>query len=128
MQLAQIVADGNLGPVILVSNYAIDADSNLPRCLFGVLVQPITEYQLTNTVSLALAQYKHQKELEKEVAKLKDTIESRKIIERAKGIIMKRYSLSEDAAYGWLRKKSMEKRMPMKKLAETIVTMNTCDL
>jgi len=128
LQLAQMIADGDLGPVVLVSKYAVDAGANLPKSLFGMLVQPITEYQLINTVSLALAQYKHQKELEKEVEELKETIESRKLIERAKGIIMKKYRLSEDEAYRKLRSTSMEKRIPMKKLAETIVTMHDYQL
>jgi len=68
--------------VVLVSKHAIDTKTNVPKCLFGVLVQPITQYQLLNTVSLAITQYNHQKQLEKEVAHLKETIESRKIIER----------------------------------------------
>jgi response regulator NasT len=121
LQLAKIIADENLGPVVLVSKHAIDTETNIPKCIFGVLVQPITQYQLLNTVSLAITQYNHQKQLEKEVAKLKGTIESRKIIERAKGILMRKQGLSEDEAYQKLRKISMERRIAMKELAEAII-------
>jgi len=123
LQLAQIIADEDLGPVILVSRHAIDAGANLPKSLFGVLVKPITEYQLLNTLNLALVQYKNQKKLESEVAELKDTIESRKLIEKAKGILMRKHGISEELAYNKLRKNSMEKRIPMKKLAEAIILL-----
>ncbi|MDK2822261.1 MAG: two-component system, response regulator PdtaR [Clostridia bacterium] len=124
LQLAQIIADENLGPVVLLSQHHVDTGSNPPKSLFGVLLKPITEYQLINTLNLALIQYKTQKKLEKEVADLKDTLESRKIIEKAKGILMKKYGLAEDAAYNKLRKSSMEKRIPMKKVAEAIILMD----
>jgi len=123
LQLAQIIADEDLGPVVLLSQYAVDVGTTLPKSVFGMLVKPITEYQLLNTLSLALTQYKNQKKLENEVAELKDTIESRKIIEKAKGILMQKHGISEEAAYSKLRKNSMEKRIPMKNLAEAIILM-----
>jgi len=123
VQLAQIIANENLGPVVLLSQHQIEPVASLPKSVFGVLLKPVTEYQLINTLSLALNQYKNQKELEKEVALLKDTLESRKIIEKAKGILMTKQGITEDAAYNKLRKSSMEKRIPMRKVAEAIVLM-----
>jgi len=123
VQLAQIIANENLGPVVLISQHQIDTGASLPKSVFGVLLKPITEYQLINTLSLSLNQYKNQKELEKEVALLKDTLESRKLIEKAKGILMTKQGITEDAAYNKLRKSSMEKRIPMRKVAEAIVLM-----
>ncbi|MFZ7102195.1 MAG: ANTAR domain-containing response regulator [Peptococcaceae bacterium] len=124
LQLAQIIADENLGPVVLLSQHHVDTGNNPPPSLFGVLLKPITEYQLVNTINLALIQYRNQRKLEKEVAELKDTLESRKIIEKAKGILMRKHGLSEDVAYNKLRTSSMEKRIPMKKVAEAIILMD----
>jgi len=123
LQLAQIIADENLGPVVLLSQRHIDTGNNPPASLFGILVKPITDYQLINTLNLGIIQYNKQKNLEKQLTDLKETLESRKIIEKAKGILMQKQNLTEDLAYKKLRKTSMEKRMSMKKVAEAIILM-----
>ncbi|MFZ5944501.1 MAG: ANTAR domain-containing response regulator [Bacillota bacterium] len=124
LQLAQIIADESLGPIVLLSQHHIDTGKNTPKSLFGVLLKPVIDFQLINTLNLALIQYKNQKKLEKEVEDLRDTLESRKIIEKAKGILMRKHGLPEEEAYNKLRKSSMEKRIPMKKVAEAIILMD----
>jgi len=121
LQLARIMDNEKLGPLILISNYQIDFRGNLPLSIFGVLINPITEYQLINTIKLAISQYNIQKKLEKELDDLREQLEARKKIEKAKGIIMQKYKVTEDAAYKIIRQISMEKRKPMKKIAEAII-------
>ena len=123
IQLAKIIADERLGPVIVLSQHPIDTGNNPPASLFGVLTKPITEYQLVNTIKLAIIQYENKMGLEKEVASLKDALETRKIIEKAKGILMQKYNLSEDAAYERIRSTSMTKRTKLKNVAEAIILM-----
>jgi len=124
LQLAQIIADEKLGPVILLSQSFINTGSKPPASLFGILLKPVTEYQLINTLNLAMVQYENKISLENELAEVKDALESRKIIEKAKGILMKKHGFSEEMAYNKLRKSSMEKRIPMKKIAEAIILMD----
>ncbi|MDH4226454.1 MAG: ANTAR domain-containing protein [Deltaproteobacteria bacterium] len=59
--------------------------------------------------------------LRKEVAELKGSLEARKIIERAKGILMEKDALTENEAYKRLRTISMDKRISMKEMAELIL-------
>lgn len=123
IQLTRVIADEKLGPVVILSNYQVDTGENPPNSLFGVLVKPITQYQLLNTIKLAFLQYESKVSLEKEVESLKDALETRKVVERAKGILMKKHNISEEEAYERIRKTSMEKRTKLKNIAESIVLM-----
>lgn len=120
LQLAKIIADENLGSVILLiqGNFFVASDVS---SIYGVLTKPVHEYQLVNTLKLALSHYESKKNLEDEVNSLKDTLEARKVIEKAKGLLMKK-GFTEDLAYKKLRQISMEKRVPLKKVAQTIVS------
>lgn len=121
IQLARIIADEKLGPVVILSNYPVDTGDSPPDSLFGVLIKPITEYQLLNTIKLAFLQYKSKVGLEREVETLKDALETRKIVEKAKGILMKKNNLTEEEAYERMRKTAMEKRTKLRNIAEAIV-------
>ena len=123
IQLAKVIADEKLGPVVILSNYPVDTGDNPPASLFGILIKPITQYQLINTIKLAFLQYESKIGLEREVESLKEALETRKIVEKAKGILMKKYNLSEGEAYERMRKTSMEKRTQLKKVAEAIILM-----
>jgi response regulator NasT len=64
------------------------------------------------------------KELENQVNELKETLETRKLVERAKGIIMSRLNISETEAYKLMQKKSMDKSIPMKQVAKIILAIS----
>ncbi|SMB86812.1 response regulator receiver and ANTAR domain protein [Desulfonispora thiosulfatigenes DSM 11270] len=120
LQLAKIISEEKLGPVILIVQGELSFGDEIPS-IFGVITKPIQEYTLINTLKLALNNFENQRHLEEEVNSLKDTLESRKLIEKAKGILMKK-GFSEEQAYDKLRKLSMEKRVSMKKIAKAIIT------
>ncbi len=63
-------------------------------------------------------------QLIEETLKAKEALETRKIVERAKGILMRLNDLSEDAAYRLIHKKSMDSCRPMKEIAESILLMD----
>lgn len=94
-------------------------------CKAGVtayLVKPITEEDLIPAVEIALSQRERVASLKQDVHTLKQKIGDRKIIEKAKGKLMSTMSLEEEAAYKWLQQASMQRRMPLARLAEEILS------
>lgn len=85
------------------------------------LVKPVVESVLFAAIELAIIRHSEFAELKKENAELKNTIESRKVVERAKGILMQQGDISEGEAYARLRKISMDRRLPMKDVAEIVI-------
>lgn len=89
--------------------------------VMGYLVKPIDEKALLPTIEVAISKGKEIEKMKFEIKRAKDDLESRKVIERAKGILMNKYSISEDDAYNRIRKLSMDKRCPMKQIANVII-------
>lgn len=89
--------------------------------VFAFLVKPIKEHDLLPTLEVVLARAEEMSTLEKEVGSLKETLETRKLVEKAKGILMESYGLSESAAFRKIQKLSMDKRKPLKEVAEAII-------
>lgn len=85
------------------------------------LVKPITEADLIPAVEIALSQRDKIKSMKQDLETLKQSAEQRKTIERAKGRLMKAYSLDEEEAYRRMRAASMAERIPLVKLAEQML-------
>lgn len=85
------------------------------------LLKPVTSAALHAAIQTAVAQSREVRKLRKEVTTLELTLRERKLIERAKGILMTRRGMSEPEAFRFLQRQSQDKRMPMAKLAESIV-------
>lgn len=88
---------------------------------FICLVKPINRSALISTVELIVKSNKKVKSLEKEIHELKDSLETRKLIEKAKGILMRRDGLSEQEAFRIMQKQSMDKGVPVKEIAKVII-------
>ncbi|GED67366.1 transcriptional regulator [Brevibacillus reuszeri] len=86
------------------------------------LVKPVSEDDLIPAVEIALSQKEKVVSLKKDISDLKQKIEDRKSVEKAKGKLMTALSMEEDAAYKWLQQVSMQRRMPLVKLAEEILS------
>jgi response regulator NasT len=89
--------------------------------VFAFLVKPIKEHDILPTIEVVLARAEEMQTLEKEVGSLKETLETRKLVEKAKGILMESYGLSEAAAFRRIQKLSMDKRKPLKEIADAII-------
>ena len=85
------------------------------------LIKPLREEELAPTIEMAISRFEEFTSLRRENADLKRTLESRKTIEKAKGLLMKNKGLSESEAFQMIQKKSMETRKPMIDIAEAIV-------
>jgi response regulator NasT len=89
--------------------------------IVGYLVKPITEANLIPAVEIALLQAANTKKYQERNAQLDETLTNRKVIEKAKGIIMKRKNVTEEIAYNNLRRLSMDKQLSMETVARRII-------
>ncbi|MFA1714920.1 ANTAR domain-containing response regulator [Peribacillus frigoritolerans] len=89
--------------------------------IVGYLVKPITEANLIPAVEIALLQAANTKKYQERYAQLDETLTNRKVIEKAKGIIMKRKNVTEEIAYNKLRRLSMDKQLSMETVARRII-------
>lgn len=119
----KIMEDHLAGSIIYLSAYSDLEDTETAGRVgaVGYLVKPLSERSLLTTIQVGLAHNKKTRELSNEVDDLSTKLEERKVIERAKGILMEENSLSESAAYKMLRNLSMSKRQSMSAIAELIV-------
>lgn len=85
------------------------------------LVKPISEEDLFPAVEIALSQKEKEASLKRNIVELKQKIEDRKAVEKAKGKLMGQLSLEEGAAYRWMQQVSMQRRVPLAKLAQEIL-------
>jgi response regulator NasT len=90
--------------------------------VMNYLLKPFREEQLAVVVDLAIDQYIRVSNLEDEVGKLKETLETRKLVEKAKGVLIKQ-GLSEPDAYRRMQKLAMDKRKSLRAVAEAILLM-----
>lgn len=94
----------------------------------GYVVKPVREENLFPSLEVGLSCFLRMNSLEKEKEKLKENLEARKVIEKAKGILMEKYGWSENFAYKRLQRLSMNQRKPMKEIAQDIICGSTGDV
>lgn len=123
LEIARIMYEDKLGPVILTTNYL--QQDTLEKAkeakVFSILQKPFAENQLLPVLELALVNNQEITKLEKQIKDLRDTLESRKIVEKAKGILMRSLGLDEEEAFRRIQKQSMNKRVSMRAVAEAII-------
>ncbi|HEX5165821.1 MAG TPA: response regulator [Thermomicrobiales bacterium] len=117
------LARDHIAPVVLLTAYS--ENSLIGRAkdagVCGYLVKPFRETELMPVIELALARFNELRELEREVTDLKDALETRKLVERAKGVLMEVHGLREADAFNRMRKTSMDNRKSMREVAEAIL-------
>ncbi|MFQ3610948.1 MAG: response regulator [Fimbriimonadales bacterium] len=127
IEAARVLAGERLAPVLLLTAYS---DTELVQRakqagVYGYLVKPFKQADLMPAIEIALSRYQEARELEQQVEDLQDTLETRKIIERAKGILMDTYGLREQEAYRRIQVQSMNTRKSMREIAEAIIIAHT---
>lgn len=94
--------------------------------VMGYLVKPVNKASLLPVVELAIAQGEEFFHIKENIKELKLKLEKRKMISRAKGILMDQENISEEEAYNRIRKLSMDKRCSMQEIAQIIILNNKC--
>ena len=85
------------------------------------VVKPFTINDLVPAIEISISRHKQMTSLEAEVADLHDRLETRKVIDRAKGILMKALNLSEPEAFSWIQRAAMDRRITMKEVSEAVI-------
>ncbi|MBA3276115.1 MAG: response regulator [Chloroflexia bacterium] len=118
-----------IAPVVLVTAYSDQELVERAReaGVVGYVVKPFREAELMPVIELSRARFDEFRTLEREVGNLKDALETRKLVERAKGVLMETHGLRESEAFHRIRKTSMDARKSMKEVAEAILLAHDMD-
>jgi response regulator NasT len=90
--------------------------------VMAYVVKPFSIGDLVPAIEIAISRHRQMKTLEAEVADLYERLETRKTIDRAKGILMKAMNLSEPESFNWIQKTAMDRRISMKQVAQAIIS------
>jgi response regulator NasT len=127
IEAAVKIAEAGIAPCILLTAYS---DKDLVERareagVFAYLVKPFKPNDLPPAIEVARGRYEANLQLNKEVTNLTDRLETRKLIDRAKGILMDQHGLTEAEAYRRIQLHSMNMRKTMKEVAEAIIMAKT---
>jgi response regulator NasT len=89
--------------------------------VMAYVVKPFTIGDLMPAIEIAISRHQQMKSLATEVADLHDRLETRKTIDKAKGILMAALNLSEPQAFSWIQKAAMDRRLTMKEVASAVI-------
>jgi len=119
----KILTEERIAPILLLTAYSQQdlVDRAKDAGVMAYIVKPFHEADLAPAIEVALRRWKEFRTLEQEVEDLKEALETRKLVDRAKGILMDTQGLSEADAFRRIQKTSMDQRKPMKEVAEAIV-------
>ena len=123
IEAARLLTQEKIAPVLLLTAYSQRdlVDRAKEAGVVGYLVKPFREQEIVPAVDIALARFQEFRELEKQVGDLKETLETRKVVDRAKGVLMDSQHLTEAEAFRKIQKMSMNTRKPMKEISEAII-------
>ncbi len=123
IEAARILTGERIAPVVLLTAFSQKdlVERAKDAGVVGYLVKPIQEADLAPAIEIALSRFREFRELEREVDDLQDQLETRKLVDRAKGILMDAQGLSEAAAFRRIQKMSMNTRKAMKEIAQAII-------
>jgi len=123
IEAAKILTEENVAPVVLLSAYS--QQELIARAreagVVGYLVKPYRETDLPPVIGVALSRFNEFRQLKQEVKGLEEQLEVRKLLDRAKGILMDTQGLPEAEAFRRIQKMSMDSRKPMKEVAQAII-------
>lgn len=126
IEAAQILTQEKIAPVVLLTAYSQKEliERAKEAGVVGYLVKPFRETDLAPAIELAIARFSEFRALEEEVGSLAEALETRKKVERAKGILMEKQGMTESEAFRKIQKMSMNTRKPMKEVADAIILAN----
>jgi len=123
IEAARILTEERISPVVLLTAFSQRdlVERAKEAGVVGYLVKPVQEADLAPAIEIALSRFLEFRELEQEVDNLQDQLETRKLVDRAKGILMDTQGITEAAAFRRIQKMSMNTRKSMKEIAQAII-------
>ena len=105
----------------VVAGEAGDGEQARDAGAMAYLVKPFARHELVPAIELAVSRFAEKRALEDEVATLSERLETRKVVDRAKGLLMTRQQMTEPEAFRWIQRTAMDRRTTMKAVAEAVV-------
>jgi len=123
IEAGRVLTEERIAPVLLLTAYSQQdlVERAKEAGVMAYIVKPFHEADLAPALEVALQRWNEFRALEREVQDLKEALETRKLVDRAKGLLMDTQGLSEADAFRRIQKTSMDQRKPMKEVAEAIV-------
>ncbi len=120
---AEHIAKERLAPVVLLTAFSQTELVERARDAgaMAYVVKPFTPADLLPAVEIAASRFVEIRALENEIADITERMETRKTVERAKGILMEKMQLNEPEAFRWIQKTSMDRRLTMREVAEAVI-------
>ncbi len=110
-------------PIVLLTAYGdrdlVEQAAELP--IMAYLIKPINEQELLATLQIVMARFEEQQQVLRHAVELKEQLTTRKLVERAKGVLMQRESLGEEQAYRRIQRQARQERRSMRQVAEAIL-------
>jgi two-component system, response regulator PdtaR len=130
IEAARRILDERPIPIVMLTAYGQEelVSRAVEAGVFGYLVKPFREQDLLPAIAAARARHDELQAVRAEADSLSDALESRKVIERAKGLLMEKEQLSEQDAFARLRKASQASGRPLKAIAEAVVATLGADV
>ena len=120
---AEQIGSEGLAPVVMLTAFSQKELVERARDagVMAYVVKPFTPADLTPAIEVARSRWTQLRTLEAEVADLAERLETRKLVDRAKGALMTQLKISEAEAFRWIQKTAMDRRLSMKEVAEAVI-------
>ena len=123
IEAARALTSERLAPVVLLTAFSDDELIERAReaGVVNYITKPLRQSDLKPAIEIALARFQEFREIESQVKTLEDQLATRKVVEKAKGVLMEKYKLTEQEAFRRIQKLSMNNRNSMREVAEAIL-------
>lgn len=123
IQAAKMIAHDSLAPVVLLTAFGDEdmVERAKKSFVFGYVMKPVDEKVLFPTIEIAVGQFQHKKEMIVHVHEVEQELATRKIVDRAKGLLMDYYNISEEEAHRKMQLTSMKRGLSISEVAQKVV-------
>jgi AmiR/NasT family two-component response regulator len=121
---AEQIGKERIAPVVILTAFSQKELVERARDagVMAYIIKPFTEADLAPAIGIARSRWVEMHALEAEIADLGERFETRKIVDRAKGVLMAKLMISEPEAFNWIQKTAMDRRLGMREVAATVVS------
>ena len=123
IQAARMIAHDNLAPVVLLTAFGDEdmIEKAKKSMVFGYVMKPVEEKPLFPAIQIAVSQYRQKKDMVDRVKNMERELAARKIVDRAKGLLMDYYHITEEDAYRRMQQTSMKRGITIADVAQKVV-------
>jgi response regulator NasT len=123
LSAAERIHEQHLAPVLMLTAFSQRelVDRARDAGAMAYIVKPFSKSDLVPAIEMAVSRYTEMRTLEEEIADLSQRLETRKLVDRAKSVLQTKFGLNEPAAFRWIQKTSMDRRMTMAAVAQAVI-------